>query len=164
MSSTNKVYNDYALKHRLAYFWFSSRQACKKDRIKEPVNTTSSTISIALKVFFFCISYLLIDHCTLSSSLWSGSVLFALHHFVYRCLPLFTLFHRLCCQFCCQPTREIWDLIWLDKLICVFALSNYTTRIVVNGKKAISNRTSHVLNPYHLCTRRGINLYHQGTE
>jgi len=33
----------------------SSRRACKNERISEPINTTSSTISIVLNVFFFCI-------------------------------------------------------------------------------------------------------------
>jgi hypothetical protein len=30
--------------------------------MSEPINTTSSTISIVLNVFFFCISYLLVGH------------------------------------------------------------------------------------------------------
>ena len=32
----------------------SSHRACKNARISEPINTASSTISIVLKVFFFC--------------------------------------------------------------------------------------------------------------
>src|SRR5258708_37372176 len=41
------------------YCPFSSRQACKKERISEPINTTSKIISIVLKVFFFCIYFLI---------------------------------------------------------------------------------------------------------
>ena len=49
---------------------------------------------------------------------------FALHHVVYRCLPLFTVSHRLCCQ----PGRVLRDLIRLDKLVYAFILSNYIMR------------------------------------
>ena len=39
----------------LFYLSLSSRRDWMKDSSKEPSNTTSSTISIALNVFFFCI-------------------------------------------------------------------------------------------------------------
>ena len=41
------------------YLFFSSRQVCKNDRMSEPITTTSSMISIVLKVFFFCICFLI---------------------------------------------------------------------------------------------------------
>ncbi len=52
-----------------AYLFFSSRQLCKNDRMSEPITTTSSMISIVLKVFFFCICILIsIDEIIFSIS------------------------------------------------------------------------------------------------
>jgi len=70
----------------------------------------------------------------LSGGFLSGSAFFALYRFVYQRLPLFVVFYRLCCQFCCQIDEEIWDLVWLCKRVYVVTLSNYTTReLSLNG-------------------------------
>ena len=70
-------------------------------------------------------------YCVPAERLLERVGVFAWHRFVHWCLPLFAIFYRLCCQFCCQPDEEIWDLMWLYKRVYVLTLSNYITRVVV---------------------------------
>ena len=57
--------------------------------MSEPINTTSSTISIVLKVFFFCIFYLLTGHYSSVERLVERLGVFSLRTIlstdVYRC-------------------------------------------------------------------------------
>jgi len=53
--------------------------------MSEPINTISSTISIVLKVFFFCISYLLVGCYIFIERLVERLGVFRFATFVYHC-------------------------------------------------------------------------------